>query len=150
MSRLRWALRSFRRKSTRERALLLEAAVLLPVVHALQQRLPYRRWRSLLEGRSWPRSRRARRPSIDEISRAVEVARRYVPGEYKCLPAAYATHLLLQRYGHPSRVFYGVGRDSEGKVEAHAWVDSEGRIVMGQLDDLARFVPFPLPAQARK
>jgi hypothetical protein len=148
MSRLGWALRRFRRKAPRERRILFEAAVLVPTVHALQQGLPYRRWRDLLEGRSWPRSKRPERPSVDEISRAVEIARRYLPGVYKCLPAAYATHLLLLRYGHPSKVHYGVARDAQGKVEAHAWVDSNGRVVMGQLDDLARFVPFPFQAQA--
>ncbi len=150
MSRLRWVLRKLRAQSARQRRLLVEASVLLPVVHTLQQRLPYRRWRDLLERRALPQVRRFRdAPTVDEISLAVERARRYVPGIYKCLPAAYATHLLLCRYGYRSRVHYGVARDPQGKVEAHAWVDCDGRVVMGQLDDLARFVPFPSVAERR-
>ena len=136
------AFRKLRALSPRERRLLLEAALLVPAVHALQQTLPYRRWRALL---TRPTPRRAHRdaPSPAQIAEAVERARRGVPGVYKCLPAAYAAHLLMHRHGHASSVQVGVARDPAGKVEAHAWVEHDGRILLGALPDLVRFVPFP-------
>ncbi|MET0341616.1 MAG: lasso peptide biosynthesis B2 protein [Polyangiales bacterium] len=50
---------------------------------------------------------------------------------------------MLARHGHPSQIHVGVSRDAHGKIDAHAWVVCEGRIVVGDLPDLSRFVPLP-------
>jgi hypothetical protein len=143
MWRLERALRRLGRISATERRILAEAFGLLPVVHGLQQLLPFKRWRELLEKGAPTRSPRASAPTVSQIAWAVEVARRWLPGEYKCLPAAYTTHLLLYRHGYVSDVHVGVSRDAQGKVEAHAWVDCEGRTVIGLVENMERFVPFP-------
>lgn len=140
MSRLGWALRRLSRTSWRERRLLAEAVALVPVVHQLQQRLPFVRWRKLLE-RPAPGTPRDAAPR--EVAWAVKVAADYLPGEYKCLPRAYAAHVLLARHGHGSEVRVGVARDAQGKVEAHAWVVCDGQTVIGQVEDMQRFVPLP-------
>jgi hypothetical protein len=36
----------------------------------------------------------------------------------------------------------GVKRPENGKLDAHAWVESEGRVIVGQLGDLSRFSPL--------
>jgi hypothetical protein len=157
MSRLRRALDSWvpgasarvdklRHLSRRERRLLVQSASLLPAVHFLQQAFPFRVWREWLEPRPGlppapPSPSDA--PSADEIAWSVEVARRWVPGRYQCLPSAYAAHLLLHHYGHASIIHVGVSRDATGKVEAHAWVECEGRTLIGAIEDLARFIPLP-------
>jgi hypothetical protein len=143
MSRLRWALRRLKQVSPLERRLVAEAMALLPAVHALQSHLPFKRWRALLERAPLASAPRHPRASVDQVAWAVEAARRWLPGEYKCLPGAYAAHLMLRRRGHASEVHVGVGRDAAGKVEAHAWVHCEGRIVIGLVEDMERFVPFP-------
>ncbi|MDB4971661.1 MAG: hypothetical protein JWN48_2 [Myxococcaceae bacterium] len=151
------ALRKLVALPRRERSVLFEAALLLPAVHALQTLLPFRRWRSLLTVRASSASRAPRpgapstppdaigagRPTAEEIAWAIERARVGVPGVYKCLPQAYAGHLLLHRYGYDSVVQVGVARDAKGGVEAHAWVEREGRVLIGELPDLGRFVPLP-------
>lgn len=126
-----------------ERALLLEAALLLPAVHALQSTLPFRHWRALLTMGPPLRQPSAHAPSVAQIAAAIERARRGVPGVYKCLPQAYAGHALLHRHGYASTVQVGVARDAQGRVEAHAWVEREGHILIGELPDLGRFVPLP-------
>jgi len=117
---------------------------LVPVVHQLQQRLPFERWRRLLE-RAAPV--RGLDPSAHASARhvvwAIGVAADYLPGQYKCLPRAYAAHVLLARHGHASEVRVGVARDPNGKVEAHAWVDCQGRTVVGQVENMERFVRLP-------
>jgi hypothetical protein len=165
MSRLQRALHRFGELSPRERRLLALASGLLPVVHGLQQRLPFRVWRPLLEqlaparapalarapegslrqffARAPEGALRPETPSVREIAWSVEAARNWLPGSYKCLPSAYAVHLLLHRYGYESRIQVGVGRDAAGVFEAHAWVECEGRTVIGAVDDPARFVPLP-------
>lgn len=141
MFEVRRRLRSFAALSTRERRLFAEAALLLPSVHLLQQTLPFARWRRLLAREPRP-EQPCDRPSPDQLARAVERARQ-LPGEYKCLPAAYALHVLLHRYGYASTVQVGVAHAQNGSVEAHAWVEHEGRILIGALPDLVRFVPLP-------
>jgi len=143
MFRLPWALRKLRSLSAPERTLLVEAAALMPVVHAMQQTLPFKRWRALLEQHEPPHATSSSRPTPAQVAWAVEAARRWVPGDFKCLPTAYTAHLLLHRHGHPSRIHVGVARDPQGKVEAHAWVDCDGRTVVGEVADMARFVAFP-------
>ncbi len=150
MSRLRWAFHRFKRISPRERKLLAEAVATMPCVHAMQQLLPFKRWRALLEQHEMPRTHALERPTTAQIAWAVGVAGRWLPGAYKCLPNAYTAHLLLHRYGYPSVIHVGVARDPQGKVEAHAWVDCEGRTVVGEVVDIGRFVPFPRLVPVRK
>ena len=128
--------------SARERRLFAEAALLLPSVRLLQQALPFRRWRSLLTRTNQVGAQSSAAATPDELARAVERARK-LPGEYKCLPAAYTLHLLLHRHGYASTVQVGVAHDANGAVEAHAWVEHEGKILIGALPDLVRFVPLP-------
>ncbi len=123
-----------------ERDVMLQAAVLLPAVRLVQRVLPFKRWRPLLTRRA-PQAAKTFTP--EAIAQALDRARRGVPGVYTCLPVAYAGHLLLHRHGHASNIIVGAARDAAGKVEAHAWVECEGKVLIGELPDLRRFVPFP-------
>ncbi|HEY6877532.1 MAG TPA: lasso peptide biosynthesis B2 protein [Polyangiales bacterium] len=125
-----------------ERSAMLLAASMLPTVRLVQSALPFKRWRPLLTRLDPPRQAPSSTPQL--LAQAVDRARRGVPGVYTCLPVAYTGHLLLHHYGHPSTVQVGVARDEVGKVEAHAWVECEGRVLIGELPDLGRFVPFPV------
>jgi hypothetical protein len=51
-----------------------------------------------------------------------------------------AAQVLLRRNGHPADLRFGVRR-SERKLEAHAWVESRGRVVIGR-GQLTRFTPL--------
>lgn len=155
MSKVRWALRRLGETSRSQKKLLLQAMGLLPLVHALQQRLSFRTWTALL-GRTPNgdvaelRAARAAVPSVEDIAWSVEVARKWLPGTYLCLPVAYTVHLLLKRYGYASLVHVGVRRDDQGHVDAHAWVTSQGQIVVGALPNLASFVELPTLEGSRK
>jgi hypothetical protein len=76
------------------------------------------------------------------ITRAVVRAGRAVPGA-SCLTQALVAHALLLRYGHSSQLQIGVRVNAQGSVEAHAWVESGGAIVIGFLPDLPTFTPLP-------
>ena len=80
--------------------------------------------------------------SINKVVWAVTVASRYIPG-VKCLARALATQVLLTQRGYVSDLRIGVAKDGQGQVEAHAWVESQGRIVIGGLADLSRYTPLP-------
>jgi hypothetical protein len=68
-------------------------------------------------------------PTVAEIGWAVRAAGRRLPGG-TCLVEALAAQLLLARHGHRSDLKIGVAQ-SEGNFEAHAWVEIDGRIVVG-------------------
>jgi hypothetical protein len=80
--------------------------------------------------------------TIDRVAWAVEGVSRYVPMA-TCLTQALATQVLLGRLGHTTSLRIGVARNAAGQFEAHAWVECEGRIVIGGLEDLSRYTPLP-------
>jgi hypothetical protein len=71
------------------------------------------------------------------------VASNALPVETTCLPRALAAGSLLARYGYDSTLRIGVARD-DGEFAAHAWVERDGVVTIGDLPDLGRFVPLPL------
>jgi len=58
-----------------------------------------------------------------------------------CLTQALAAHLLLCRRGLTPQLHIGVAKDQRDRLIAHAWVESEGRIVVGGTD-LQRYTPL--------
>jgi hypothetical protein len=72
---------------------------------------------------------------------AVTVASRYVPAA-TCLTQALATQILLSRRGHPTSLRIGVGRSEAGEFQAHAWVECQGRVVIGGIKALSRYTPL--------
>ena len=70
---------------------------------------------------------------------------RYVPGS-TCLVQALAGQWMLLREGYPAQLRIGVSK-AEG-FEAHAWVELEGKVLIGGPEESARFTPFP-PAQTQ-
>jgi transglutaminase superfamily protein len=74
------------------------------------------------------------------VAWAVAAAARRMPFEATCLPQAIAAQAMLRRRGVAASVYLGAGRDEEGRMEAHAWVDAAGIGVTGH----------PVPPQLRK
>jgi Transglutaminase-like superfamily len=78
-----------------------------------------------------------RRPSaisshaaLQDVVWAVSRVSRAIPGA-TCLTQALAAQLLLSRRGLPSRLRIGVARGSGPALRAHAWLESDGVIVIG-------------------
>ena len=132
----------FLRLSSGDRRLLVMATVLLAAIRLGLALLPYRKLRRLVDrlARVSPRHHLARPALPDRIARAVTRASRAVPGA-TCLTQALAARVLLERRGHPARVRVGIGRVEGAPLLAHAWVESDGRIVLGGTD-LARYTPL--------
>lgn len=80
---------------------------------------------------------------IVKIVWAIDLATRYMPGGAKCLARALATQVLINRQGHTSELRIGVAKTEGGKLEAHAWVEYQGGVAIGNLKDLCRFIQLP-------
>lgn len=69
---------------------------------------------------------------IIKIVRAVRFASRFVPFA-ACLPQALATMLLIKSKGQHSELKIGVAKDDKQHFKAHAWLETNGRIIFGKL-----------------
>lgn len=74
---------------------------------------------------------------------AVRAADRHLPGSRKCLARSLVAEALLRAYGHVPNHRIGVAKDDNGEIAAHSWLELDGDVILGDLDDLARFDPLP-------
>ena len=124
-----------------DRKMLIRAGVLLWIVRLGLWILPFQRLRDLL-------SKKNHKPiaetttelaSMQRIARSVRRMSRYVPAA-TCLAQSLVTVKLLEDAGFPARLRIGVARSESGELEAHAWVESNGRVIIGGTHaDLKRF-----------
>lgn len=75
---------------------------------------------------------------IKSVVRSVRLCSRYVPYA-SCLTQALATQTILKLKGQSSSLKIGVEKDEDGKLAAHAWVEIEGKIIIGKLRCHSRF-----------
>jgi hypothetical protein len=73
----------------------------------------------------------ARAPTNPErVGYCVELASRLHPLRPTCLKKALVLLALLARRGVKARVIIGAAK-SDGKLDAHAWIEHQGRVIMG-------------------
>ena len=124
----------------RHRRLLVIAMLVVGGIRLGLWFLPFHTFRRLLTGKPSPKiGLQVDETSIDSVVWAVTVASQYVP-RATCLVRAFATQLLLGWFGHSTCLCIGVSRDAQWKLESHAWLESPGRIVIGNLADLSRYI----------
>lgn len=82
-------------------------------------------------------------PQAVHVARTVAVADRALPGSRKCLTRSLTTEFLLRVYGYSPTHRIGVDKEPDGTVKAHSWIEHEGRILIGDLEDLNRYEPLP-------
>ena len=126
-----------------ERRLLLEAVGELARARVVLWFRPFSSVWLGLEGRRRAADRGLGLDAVDPsaVARAVRRASRLVPMA-NCLPQALATYTLLARRGIESEVRLGVARDGQ-RFKAHAWVELDGIVLIGKVDDLHRYEPLP-------
>ncbi|TCJ15480.1 lasso peptide biosynthesis B2 protein [Rubrobacter taiwanensis] len=135
-------LRRLLRRPAAERRLLLKAALLLTATRLGLWLLPFQTLRDWLARLAeTPFRKRDDRLSRESVVWAVETAGRYISPANTCLTQALATQVLLARRGYPALLHIGVVRGEGGRLEAHAWVESEGSVVIGGFE-LERYTPL--------
>jgi Transglutaminase-like superfamily len=122
------------------RGALLRASVAVVGFRVALSTLPFRWVRSIGERTARPRRGPRGRRGRDDLSWAVAAASRRVP-RATCLTQALALQTLLAREGYESDLHIGVARSGDGGLEAHAWLESDGRIVIGG-GGVERFTPL--------
>jgi hypothetical protein len=125
-----------------DRALLARAAAWVVLARLALWALPYRRTRELADryARVTPRGRRRAAP--ERTAWAVEATARRIP-RATCLTQALAAEVMLRRAGHLPQVHIGVAKD-RAAIEAHAWLELDGRVLVGD-HDLGRYTRLQPP-----
>src|SRR5215203_3416600 len=136
-------LRKFRHLTSADRRLLVSTALLLGAIRLGLRLLPFRTMRRVVVRLAQvPVGSRCTNPSsVDRLVWAVTVASWYVP-RATCLTQALAAQVLLGWHSHQSRLYVGVARGEEGRLEAHAWVENQGKVIVGG-GELSRYTLLP-------
>jgi hypothetical protein len=135
-------LHRFSRLTAADRHLLIEATVVLVAIRAALALLSFPallRLRARL-GRKPFQCGASGHPAISRVVWAVDVISRllHLNG---CLIRAITVDTMLIRHQRPSQLRIGVVKGADAALEAHAWVESNGEVIVGG-GDLDRFTPL--------
>lgn len=124
-----------------KKLLLFSTFILLILVRMGLLLLSFKRLQQLLSNISNPKPQRQDKYqiSIDKIVWAVEVSSHYMPGGVKCLARALTCQVFMSRHGYTSNLCIGVAKDIQGELKAHAWLENQGKVVIGNVPDLSHF-----------
>ena len=133
-------LRRFLSLPAGDRRLFVRALLSLWAVRLGLWVLPFGRVRRAVAHASRRRLRVA--ASVDGVMRAVDSASRFVV-DPTCLVRALSAKVLLGSVGAPAELRIGVAREGGARLQAHAWVACDGRVVVGGEHDLSVFTLLP-------
>jgi hypothetical protein len=134
----------FARLSRAEKWLAFQIVGLLWRVRIALWILPFQRVREMAARMGGVRSLKNRpKLSPHNLTSLVTVAAVYVPGA-SCLTQALVAKALLERYGYEPVLKIGVGRaGGDKRFAAHAWIELEGKVIIGQVTMLDQYTPLP-------
>ncbi|CAN5861928.1 hypothetical protein BH24DEI2_BH24DEI2_23200 [soil metagenome] len=128
---------AFFARSAGEQRLLLEALFTLASVRLGLSLLPF----GVLSHLVQRPVRKTSNVELRAVTSALAAAGRYVP-QATCLVKALAGQRLLAAHGHTGRLRLGVRKDG-AHLQAHAWLEHGGRVVVGRVSNLADYHPLP-------
>jgi hypothetical protein len=115
-----------------EKTLLVESLFLVTFISLALRIIPFRFLKKALAPRSATEVRQ--KPvdwkKINSIARSVSLVSRFVPFA-TCLPQALAAMFLIKARGQHSDLKIGVAKGEGKDFRAHAWLETNGRIIIG-------------------
>jgi Transglutaminase-like superfamily len=119
--------------SSTEQRLLIRTWILLGSIRLGMALLPFSTLRKLLYRFRSILGRGEKEFSEDRLVWSVGVVSHYIP-KATCLAQAITTQILLQQAGHQACLHIGVTEADKGGLKAHAWVESQGKVLIGGID----------------
>jgi hypothetical protein len=125
-------IKKMRELTPSERRLLARAYFLQWVIWLGLWLFPFARLQHFIEDRArkYPDRAKSDQYTPEQSARLLQAASRGVPCA-TCLVRALALHSILLEGNHPSQLRFGVRKSQKGQLEAHAWVECEGTILLG-------------------
>jgi hypothetical protein len=133
----------FRRLGIAEQWLTVRIVGLLVIVRIGLWTMPFRKIQAFAARLGCRRvSPTAKRLSPQELTSLVTVGADYVPAA-SCLTQALVAQAVLKRYRYEPVLRIGVTRGPAGAFQAHAWVECDGQVIIGQAGMLGNYSTFP-------
>ncbi|MEZ5428764.1 MAG: lasso peptide biosynthesis B2 protein [Pyrinomonadaceae bacterium] len=117
-----------------KKTLLIKSLILLWMIRVCLWVFPFKslnKWLSYL----YPATQSGEKTNweiIGNVSDSVRAVSKYVPYA-SCLTQALAVRTLLNLRGQDSNLRIGVDKDAAEDFSAHAWIEIDGRIIIGKL-----------------
>lgn len=73
---------------------------------------------------------------------AVDAVAKRILGDKPCLTQALVARHLLRDYGVETDLLLGAARKETGEIEAHAWLEREGIVVIGGATSPQKYITF--------
>lgn len=124
--------------------LVLKVILLLASMRAALAVMPFSRLQRFVS-RPQARPRRAGLTRQRKVLALLERVGHRMLRPRPCLPQALAGKWLHQRWGMEAELRIGVVKTSEGTLQAHAWLERDGRIILGRIpsiDDYKVLIPL--------
>ena len=137
----------FKRLTSREKKLLLQALLLLPIVHFFLNSMGYARFVQIIVKRIPITDKSNPVPIKDQLNIAFEIAQMVSIAAYQgpfratCLRRSLALIILLQRHGVTGELCFGARLHDQG-LEAHAWVEKGGVVINDRPDIRQKYTPL--------
>src|SRR3990167_5618297 len=114
-----------------KKILLIESALLLIGARVLLLIAPFNLIRNFLSIR-----RKSKKPKkqiqIEDIRWSIDAASNHIPFTKSCLVKALVGQILLKENGYNPNLCIGVSKDNENQLDAHAWIDINGKTIIGK------------------
>lgn len=137
-------IRRFLSASTGEKVRLTIAAIQLSLLPLLLSALPFSRVRSTgIRASSLLAQYVSATPRPEELAHLVDSVDNHLPGHRTCLVRSLTVEMLLRLYGYSPDHRIGVKKTQAGALEAHSWLELEGRILIGKLENLSEYERLP-------
>jgi hypothetical protein len=122
-------LKSFFKLSADRKILFIQSLVLIIFIRFSLSLLPFPKVKSILNKFSVVNNDIKKTKTLEDIVWSVGAASNYVP-RATCLTKAIAAQIQLSRYNYRSSLKVGVNKSEE--FEAHAWIEIEDKVVLGE------------------
>ena len=121
-------LTNFLKQSRVDQKLLITTLLSMITIRLKLYLIPFKRIQ-----RSMERSNNKTKNNIPvhKLIWAVQTISNYIP-QATCLTKALTAQKLLRKHGYPCQVKIGVGKDTNGEFEAHAWVEYKDKVILGE------------------
>ena len=132
--------------TARDSVLLAQAFMLVGTIRVCLWFFPFRTVLRVLGKLARRRSTKSSDASYRQrVVWAVRAAARRLVDNKPCLTQALVVQLLFKRRGLPADLCIGVRKGNDGALRAHAWVVSDGEIVIGGKSSPFRYTVLSSP-----
>lgn len=139
--------RKFLGASKADRTLAVQCLRALVASGALVKLRPYRDLRKRLQSTPIVAAAQKERPSLAHITKILAAVALRMPWA-TCLIQAIAAQNVLADHGYASALKIGVSADASGEFAAHAWLEQDGRVLIGGANSPSSYAVLDL-AKAR-